>query len=79
MVNTSPCGSVAQLGEVNVNPLSVPPSSGKALEKGNFNFYLSIYIIYYVNVYVERNLEIIDLTIILIIEPSFIETAANSG
>ena len=32
----------------------------------------------YVNVYVERNLEI-DLTIILIIEPSFIETAANSG
>lgn len=77
MVNTSPCGSVAQLGEVNVNPLSVPPSSGKALEKGNFYFYLSIYNIY-VNVYVERNPEI-DLTIILIIEPSFIETAANSG
>ena len=34
--------------------------------------------IYYVNVYVERNLAI-NLTIILIIEPSFIETAANSG
>ena len=61
-----------------MNPLSVPPSSGKALEKGNFYFYLSIYNIY-VNVYVERNLEIIDLTIILIIEPSFTETAANSG
>ena len=37
-----------------------------------------VHIHIYLNVYVERNLEI-DLTIILIIKPSFIETAANSG
>ena len=30
MVNTSPLGCVAQLGEVKVNPLSVPASRGKA-------------------------------------------------
>ena len=33
MVNTSPLGCVAQLGEVKVNPLSVPASRGKAWSK----------------------------------------------